>query len=1251
MRIARNTKLFTLALLAVVLVLALSFTLITTTSNAFAAEGGTNYTELMKRDGEDLELYDGESEASGKAFMRIDVVYPDAANGQDRYTIWTESVTIRVSIINDSGIPYEFVGYMIYYNTTVFGDPEYSYKDSHFVDYVVKHDREGNYFLYGALDTDNAVTEHDLVLFEATFPINKDYTLEVGDTVPFYFDDPTGLVGDTMVLASGSAPKDPDFTCKELEITFEDVDNGLKELTIDGVDATKYNFRKNVSEKLQEITLADVEYDVKSITLEGAALNEKAVVSGLGERELEVGDNAIEVKVTLQGVSATYRIKVLREENTVAEIVKFELWDGETNYFTGFDSKKFEYNLAVPFATTVLRYEFEVAPDATYEIKENAKLDLEAQEWTLELGNVNTVEIEVTSQDKATTNKYVIHIDRKDASVENRLETLSVTYDEDTEILSGFDSDKDSYEVVIPYRVHEIKVTGVAKDYTSVIKVLAGDVEFENGVVLFESGESLELTVRVIPQAEYGESKDYKVVVKRTPVSSVATLESLEVEGYELTPEFSSGTLRYSLTTDVEALTKKLEIKAVASFSEARIVFNNDPSIEDGMVEITDGSGTILVTVIAEDGKNYTEYRISYNKIAASTDATLSSLTVEGYELTPSFAKHIYNYTLQAVDSEVESLVITAVATDSKAKVSGAGEVALKDGANEIEIVVTAESGLTAKYVISVTRSVRVDPNALLSALSIQDADGNELLEGFDPNKLTYTLTVENEISYVKVSAESQYSFTGNGPKNLAEGPNNIYVEVSGAEGARNVYIVTIIRSAPKDRNALLSSMSVVDYEIGPAFYEGIFEYRLTVPYNVSSITVLAEVKAPAELVSGSGVQELVVGENVIEIEVEAQAGNRNVYRIVVTRLQEATQESSGYKATLKGDGKEVEGEEVDGSYVFSVETGVEKWILEVVADGDSAIVSINGVGEGHRRATVEIDGKDLVLYPQKNHYRVEIIPASGEAKTYEVEIIVSGKATGVKLPTAVSKEDGGLVLQVNSKDALTPEKIKDIVITIEYEGGTLTGKASELGAKVTVDEDSKVIRVAIDGKTVECKYEIVKGSSSGVVVVMVLFIVLFVLAALLVALFYTKWKKAKAVAAGEAAPAPVKEKVRKPAPVKEKVRKPAPVQKSAPVHKAAPAPVQKSAPVHKASPAPAQKSAPAPAHKPGQAPVHKASQAPAHKPGQAPVHKPGQAPAHRPGQAPVHKPGQAPVHKSGAPVHHKPGSAPVHKSGGPHKK
>ena len=1244
MRIARNTKLFTLALLAVVLVLALGFTLITTTSNAFAAEGGTNYTESTKRDGAKLELFDGEANASGKAFMRIDVVYPDAENGQDRYTIWTESVTIRVSIINDSGIYYEFVGYMIFYNTTVFGEPEYTYKDSHFVDYVVKHDRNGDY-LYGALDTDNAVTEHDLVLFEATFPINDEYTLEVGDTVPFYFDDPTGMVGDTMILGS-SIGDDPDFTCKELEITFEDVDNGLKELTIDGVDATVYGFRKNVSEKLQEITLADVEYDVKSITLDGAALNESAVVSGLGVRELEVGDNAIEVKVTLQGVSATYRIKVLREENTVAEIVKFELLDGETNYFTSFDPKTFEYNLAVPFATTVVRYVFEVAPDATYEIKENDKLNLETQEWTLDLGAGNRIEIEVTSQDKATTNTYVVNIDRKDASVENRLEALSITYDGDVEILSGFDSDKYSYEVVIPYRVHELKVSGVAKDYTSVIKVLAGDVEFEGGMVLFESGALLELTVRVIPQAEYGESKDYKVIVNRTPVSSVATLASLEVEGYELTPEFSSGTLTYSLTTDVAALTKRLEIKAVASFSEASIVLNNDPGIKDGMVEITDGSGIIRVTVIAEDGINYTEYRINYNKIAASTDATLSVLEVVGHELTPGFNKHTYNYTLQAVDSNVESLVINAIATDSKASVSGAGEVALKDGPNEIEIVVTAESGITAKYVISVTKSGRADPNALLSALSIQDANGNELLEGFDPNRLTYTLTVANEISYVKVSAQSKYSFTGNGPQNLAEGPNNIYVEVNGEEGARNVYIVTIIRSAPLDRNALLSSLSVVDYEISPAFYEGIFSYTLTVAYNVSSVTVLAEVKAPASLISGTGVKELVVGENVIEIEVEAQAGNRNVYRLVVIRLQDATQESNGYTAKLTGDGTEVEGEVEDGKYVFSVEAGVEKWVLEVVADGDSAIAKINGVGEGHRNAKIEIYGKDLGLYPRKNSYRVEIIPASGEAKTYEVEIIVSGMATGVKLPTAVSKADGGLVLQVSSKDELTAERIKDIVITVEYEGGTLTGKASELGAKVTLDEDNKVIRVAIDGKSIECKYEIVKGSSSGVIVVMVLFIVLFVIAALLTALFYTKWKKAKKVAAGEAAPAPVKEKVRKPAPVQ---RKPAPVQKSVPEQKSAP--VQKStpAPVRKASPAPAQKSAPAPVRKPTQAPVHKASSAPVHKAGQAPVHKAGQ-PVHKSGAPVHHKPGQAPVHKSGAPVHHKAGQ-PVHKSGGPHKK
>ena len=84
-----------------------------------------------------------------------------------------------------------------------------------------------------------------------------------------------------------------------------------------------------------------------------------------------------------------------------------------------------------------------------------------------------------------------------------------------------------------------------------------------------------------------------------------------------------------------------------------------------------------------------------------STDNTLASLEVEGFALSPEFNKDTINYTVEA-SSDVTSVTVNAKTSDSKAKVSGTGEIAVHEGVNNIELVVTAESGTTKTYKIVV---------------------------------------------------------------------------------------------------------------------------------------------------------------------------------------------------------------------------------------------------------------------------------------------------------------------------------------------------------------------------------------------------------------------------------------------------------------------------------------------------------------------------------------------------------------------
>ena len=86
-----------------------------------------------------------------------------------------------------------------------------------------------------------------------------------------------------------------------------------------------------------------------------------------------------------------------------------------------------------------------------------------------------------------------------------------------------------------------------------------------------------------------------------------------------------------------------------------------------------------------------------------SPNNKLSSLSVDGYTITPTFSMDTTEYTL-IVDGSASYVNINAQAIDSGASVSGAGGVSLNVGSNDIVITVRAGNGSERSYRISITR-------------------------------------------------------------------------------------------------------------------------------------------------------------------------------------------------------------------------------------------------------------------------------------------------------------------------------------------------------------------------------------------------------------------------------------------------------------------------------------------------------------------------------------------------------------------
>jgi len=81
----------------------------------------------------------------------------------------------------------------------------------------------------------------------------------------------------------------------------------------------------------------------------------------------------------------------------------------------------------------------------------------------------------------------------------------------------------------------------------------------------------------------------------------------------------------------------------------------------------------------------------------------LSSLSVEGYQITPTFHMNTLEYSL-IVDPFVDGVQVNAAAIDSKATITGTGYSGLNTGLNELIVLVTAENGTVRSYKLSITK-------------------------------------------------------------------------------------------------------------------------------------------------------------------------------------------------------------------------------------------------------------------------------------------------------------------------------------------------------------------------------------------------------------------------------------------------------------------------------------------------------------------------------------------------------------------
>ena len=173
-------------------------------------------------------------------------------------------------------------------------------------------------------------------------------------------------------------------------------------------------------------------------------------------------------------------------------------------------------------------------------------------------------------------------------------------------------------------------------------------------------------------------------------LSNNAYLKEFRINQPGITPGFNKKTFNYSVTISEDI--DRINVTAVPEHAGATAVVT-------GNTQLKEGENIILVKVTAQDKKTINTYKIMVNKTddPIKSNAYLQNLIVEDVEINPVFSQEVFKYDLGKINSNIQSLNISAFPVNEKAKVDIVGNDNLIAGENNIKIIVTSENSKIQK--------------------------------------------------------------------------------------------------------------------------------------------------------------------------------------------------------------------------------------------------------------------------------------------------------------------------------------------------------------------------------------------------------------------------------------------------------------------------------------------------------------------------------------------------------------------------
>lgn len=332
-------------------------------------------------------------------------------------------------------------------------------------------------------------------------------------------------------------------------------------------------------------------------------------------------------------------------------------------------------------------------------------------------------------------------------------------------------------------------------------------------------------------------------------------------------------------------------------------------------------SGSVSVNIKSantSNANNSNNGTTSDNTTASkSKEARLKNLGIKPNDFS-GFKRDTTDYTVE-IPNNVSKVNVYATPLDSKAKVTGTGDVSLNEGeSKKVAITVTAEAGNTKTYSLTIKRKAadeaeaqtQGDSDASLKSLGIKPDKYD--FSGFKKDKTQYSVQVPKDVEEIEVYAEAtsdKAKVTGTGKTQLKNGKNTIVVQVTAENGTTQTYTIEVTRgdagttatTSSKDEFGL-SSLEINGLTLNPSFETGTYEYKVDLTEDLDSLDIATIATDDDTTVEIYGNEGLSLGENTITILVRNEKEDKTAtYQIIVNKSLSEEEKMSWLKPSTWG--------------------------------------------------------------------------------------------------------------------------------------------------------------------------------------------------------------------------------------------------------------------------------------------------------------------------------------------------------------